>query len=140
MERSLSEIDRDIAVLFKERSEVLAKVNRQFPEVYTVFNHSTGSIDDNTFVLNPMKKRDYEYLEGYVQDMKESLLKRSLTDWLKEYKSFKCIGDRVCRYSGSPVCCAHCLSLNECLQNGLDVCSKVEVGEVSVVTDCEVEV
>lgn len=139
MERTLSEIDRDIVRLFKERNEVLSKIDRQFPEVYTVFNNTTGSIDDNTFVLNPLKKRDYEYLKGYVEDMKDSSFKSSLLDWLKEYSSFRCITGRICEYSGSPVCCAHCLSLNDCFKGNPNLCSYVEMGDVTVVTDCEME-
>lgn len=139
MTRPLSEIDKDIVKLFTERREVLEEMDRQIPELYTVFNYETMSIDDNTFVLNPLKNRDYEFLEGYVEGLRPGILKSSLEDWLKEYKNFRCIRGRICEIIGSPVCCAHCLNLANCMENNSHICPAVEVGEVLVVTDCIVE-
>lgn len=136
-ERKLQDIDKQIEALFLERKEILSKMDRQFVEVYTVFNNETGHLDDNTFVLNPLKKRDLEFLQAYAESLKDGVLKLSLEDWLKEYTNFRCIQGRVCQKTGTPVCCAHCSMLQECLAVGdSSLCANVETGEVIVVTDC----
>lgn len=138
--RSLPEIDKEIEALFKERAKALAIADRQFVEVYTVFNNQTGHIDDNTFVLNPLNKRDLEFLEVYIEGMKEGVFKLNLQDWLKEYSTFKCFKrNGVCPHTGTPVCCAHCSKLQECIASAsfdYGLCPSVEVGEVLVISDC----
>lgn len=135
--KTIEEINREIEELFKERASLLSETNRQFVEVYTVYNHETGKVDDNTFVLNPLKKRDLDFLQAYAESLKDGVLKLSLLDWLKEYSAFRCIRDRICKKTGTPVCCAHCSELQVCMSNNAEgLCPSVEIGDVLVVSDC----
>ena len=135
--RTLAEIDEDLKALFKERNEVLATQVRPFREVYTVFNHDLERVVDNTFVFDPLKKRDRDYLMSYAEGLPDSTLKRELLDWLSEYSQFRCVRDRICPVNESPVCCAHCTQQLNCLMScNENLCAFVEVGDVLVVSDC----
>lgn len=135
--RSIEEINKEIVELFKERTAILDSQERPFKEIYTVFNSETGSIDDNTFVLNPLKKRDLEYLGSYAENLPEGTLRESLLDWLREYTNFKCVRGRICPITESPVCCAHCYNNSVCFESEeSNMCSYVMIGDVIVVSDC----
>lgn len=139
MGRSIEEIDSEIVKLFKERAEELSKMDRTFSEVYTVFNNETGMIDDNTFVLNPLKGRDLVCLDFYVDKLRDGVFKVNMVQWLSYYKDKKCVRDRTCPITNIPVCCAHCPELSNCLDLGREVCPYVEIGDVASIEDCEVE-
>lgn len=106
---------------------------------YEVKKVDTGEEVHGYFVLRLKDKHAREAIKRYAEATDNQVLATQLERWVSEYEDLSCIDPSrgYCKKVESPVCCLHCLRLNECIEDGDIKCHLAELGEVRNREECK---
>lgn len=105
---------------------------------YTVINNDTGEEVTGCFVLKPYKdKAALEALKRYAEVTNLQALRRDLLDFISGFEEYRCVYNRICPITNTPVCCCHCENIDYCLQDEDIVCNYVRYNGIQTKSECE---
>jgi len=118
----------------------MSEQERGLYDKYKVIKIETNEEITDVFVLRPLKDLAARVaILAYARATKNSILARSLEEWMQEYDELACIDParHRCEDVKSPVCCCHCQKRAQFFDEGGLMCYLSLSGEVLSVEECK---